>query len=405
MSDSKGASFCLYYFRDLANPGTVDLRKIEIGDSIPFDIQNNCPCCERGLKTFCTLLGKNGRKRMRLGLCESCGYAGYIDRPTKDWIIKFYDEEWDNAKARDIKREAERLKPGLTIQQQEVVRLADSSGISKNRPVSDIGCGNGGILKGFADKGFTNLIGVENSAYRAELGRVKYGYKIITGNFENNDVLTELKKSAPIGIFTSFHVMEHVYYPSEIISIAASLQDEGDHIVLAMPNGIGEAAVTTLFWMPHLHSYTNVGLERLLNRFGYEIVDDNLSYPRHLIVMAKKVKDSKPRYQPDRDYLSFYIQKIRESFFVDLLESGKRRRFSWTAKTYHTASVPAFANPMLDHVQYRAERFYDYFAARLFGRFSNRRSFIISALESRITNPGESPIEIQYDGNIELLMR
>lgn len=396
------SGFRIHYFRDLANPGTVDLRKIKIDDSIPFDSQTHCPCCENKLKSLCTLIGQSGQQKMRLGLCEACGYAGYIDRPTKDWIVKFYDEEWDNAKARDIKHEASKLKPGLTIQQQEVVRLAESSGLAKDRPVCDIGCGNGGILKEFENRGFKNLFGVENSAYRAELARVKYGYKILTGNFENENVVEGLKKSAPIGIFTSFHVMEHVYYPDEIIKTAASLQNEGDHIILVMPNGIGEAAVTTIFWMPHLHSYTNVGLERLLNRFGYEVVNDNLIYPRHLIVAAKKVKNPMPRYKPDRDYLSFHVKKIRESFFTDLLKTDKRRRFSWTAKTYHVASVPAFSSKKLDTLQCLGEYAYDYVAARIFRKFSNRRSFIMSALNARYT---DSPIEIQYDGDIELLMR
>ena len=396
--------FRVHYFRDLANPGTTDLRTIRITDAIPFGTQPNCPGCDKELKPFCTLIASDDRKRMRMGLCVSCGYIGYIDRPTKEWIVDYYIEDWDNAKARNLAEEARKLKHGLTAEQRDAVHLADTLSINKEKWVCDIGCGNGGCLKEFQNIGFNHLVVVENSRYRAELAHLKYGFPVEVGNFESPSVAAALKKSAPIGVFFSHHTLEHVYTPREKFETTSGLQEEGDYTILTMPDVVHEPGIITLFWLPHLHGYTRVTLERLLNNHGYEVAADNFQYKR-LMMASKKVADPKPRYASDPHAMEAALERIRNWFFVGSMEPGKRYCMWWRSKTYHTGLKPVYAWAAADHMQKKLEYIYDYAAARMFHSFRNQRSIVISPLEKRYTNPADCPLEIQFDGDIELLVR
>lgn len=400
------SGFRIHYFRDLANPGTLDLRTILLDQHVPFDTHRKCPACQIDLSVLCTYISRQDNKHMRLGCCASCGYVGYMDRPTRAWMLKYYREDWDNAKLKDPKREAVEFQHGLTKQQKLTIRMADRPEVAKDRPVCDIGCGDGLVMKEFTQTGFHHVIGVENSRFRAELTQAKFGFPVIVGNFESKEVVDELKRYAPIGVFYTFHVMEHVYEPREVIRAAAQLQGAGDYFILAMPNGIGEPKITTLFWLPHLHAYTNVALEKILNAFNYEVVDDNTESAKHLIMVCRKVTDMPvKRYQPRNDYLDFYAKAVRSYFYLDQMKPNQRYCFSWTSKVYHTNLKPTFSSKRVDSMVQRYEQGYWYVVSRLFKRFANKRSMVISALDNRLISWQTSPLEIQYDGSIEMLLR
>lgn len=395
--------FRVHYFRDLANAGTIDLRTIKMTDEIPYDVHTQCPACQKDLVIFCTLVAGGDRKRIRIGACETCGYLGYIDRPTKEWMVRYYEEDWDNARVRDVKKDAAALTHALSREQQDLIHLAVDERILRTRAVCDIGCGSGSILKGMADAGFTNLVGVENSRYRAELAREKYGYNILVGNFENADIQKTLFQQSPIGVFLSFHVMEHVYHPREVVASCATLQKEGDHLIFAMPDLLHEPAIVTLFWLPHLHSYTRMTLERLFNTYGYEVVADNFSH-RRLMMAAKKVKNPKPRYTAQFDQHEAAARLI-DWFFLRQMDPERRYMVSWTSKKYQTGVRCVSAHRAIDGFFQSGEWVYDFLATRLFHSFRNRRSVVVSSLEKRITDPKDSYLEIQFDGDIELLVR
>lgn len=404
ISDPLQLGFRVHYFRDLANAGTVDLRTVKMDESVPLEVQNNCPACKNTLRVFCTLIAGHGKNRIRIGCCKACGYMGYIDRPSQDWIVRYYKDEWDNAQMRDIKEEAKKLKHGLSPEQYDMVHATSHLPVSREKAVCDIGCGNGAILKEFENIGFRNLIGVENSRYRAELAREKYGYPVLIGNFENPEIRRELESKLPIGIFTSFHVMEHVYDPEEVLRVSSSLQQENDYLIFAMPDVLFEPSIITLFWLPHLHSYTRVSLERLFNSFGYEVIQDNFTYKRLMMTCQKKV-NPRPRYAPENDYINSAAERLRKWFFLDNMNVGKKYRVSWTSKSYHTNYKQVFSSRFLDKIVQGMEQAYDFSATRFMKMFTNRRSLVISPLEKRFTSFEESPFEIQFDGDIELLVR
>ena len=401
---SHPSGFRIHYFRDLANPGTVDLRTISMA-GVPMEQHEECDACKTKLSVFCIFVSRKDMTRMRLGICKTCGYMGYMDRPSKEWVDHFYTEEWDNAQLKNVYEEAPKIKFGLTKEQQDSAHLVETLTMPKGS-VCDIGCGNGAVLEEFSQMGFGTLLGVESSRYRAQLARARFGYHIAVGNFEDKTVVDELIRHKPIDVMYSFHVMEHVYDPNKFLSVAAKLQHDGGYIILAMPDVEHEPCITTLFWLPHLHAYSRQALEKLLNTHGYEVVADNFSYNR-LMIAARKTVRPVARYHLEHDPMARTMARIEKWFSLNSLKPGVRYCAMYRNKTYATSLRPVFSSQRFDKLMQYAEQMYDYVASRAFGKFRNIRSVVISRLDAdeRVTSPMESPLEIQYDGQIEMLVR
>lgn len=398
------SGFRVHYFRDLSNAGTVDLHTIVLTSKIPMSEWSSCPACKVELMTLVTFVAGNYGRRVRLGFCRSCGYIGYRDRPAREWIINYYTEDWDNAKARDIKKEAASMCHALSREQYDAAHFAEVLSVDKNRAICDIGCGNGGILEEFRKMGYNRAVGVENSRYRAFLAKERYGCEVLVGDFENPKILAELANRSPVGLFFSFHTLEHVYNPVEVIEAVSNLQKEGDYVILAMPDAEFEPGVVTLFWLPHLHAYTRVTIEKILNNAGYEVIADNFSYKR-LMMVGRKTLNPKPRYVPKADYKSEAAARLINWFYLPSFTDGSRYRVWWTNKTYHTGYNRVSSFRAADLARQKISRTAQFFASRFLRIFNNERSLVISGIKKRFTDPEQSPVEIQYDKNIEFLAR
>lgn len=400
MTPQDPSGFRLHYFRDLQ-----ELRPVTLDGNIPRLTQEHCPACLNRLRPLAILTSGDGRQRVRLGCCERCGYRGYMDRPAPEWFSRFYLEEWDNARRRDAGAEARRLKPRLSDVQRSTVALAARLAPDPNRPLCEIGCGLGSALKEFEALGFSSLIGVEPSRFRSEVARAAFGYRIITGAFDSAAARETLRADAPIGVLYSFHALEHVYDPGALIAAAADLQSEDDLFVVAVPNAEVEAPVMTLFWLPHLHAFSAVALERLLNRHGYKLTAREEQYPDHLILAARRTDKPKLKLVPQPGYLARAEAAIRWHFRLSSLAPGRRYRFSWKKKTYRTAIVPAPSSPRVDWFLQQGEGIRNYLIAHLLRRFYAGRSLVMSALPASPVSSADAPIEVAYEGPIQLLVR
>lgn len=390
--------FRLHYFRDLE-----ELRSVTFDSTVPMDRQDSCPACNQPLETLVTFIARDNANRLRLGWCTACGYRGYIDRPSVFWFTDFYRERWDNAEVRNARTEAKRTKPWLSRAQRASVAFAVRLAPDRSRPVVEIGCGFGSSLKEFETHGFNRVIGVEPSRFRGEVTRAVYGHRVLTGFFEDEAVQAPLRREAPVGMFYSFHALEHAYHPAAVIAAAATLQEEGDMFILAVPNAENEPPVNTLFWLPHLHAFTERALTELFHRNGYEIAAVENVHPSHLIFAARRKKHVSPLPPPMRP--ANPVPSIREYFRIERLLPGRRYRLTWKKKTDRSAFGSAPLSRVADRLLQAGERVRNVLAAHLLGRFYASRSLVMSSLERRITDPGDLSVEVQYDGPIELLVR
>ena len=121
---------------------------LKLDEKVPLENWFICPSCRTGLKQICRFVGGRGR-RIRFGLCENCGYMGYMDRPNSAWMSDFYSYEWDKSFPRTVAEIREgKLMPsvGKKASRFLAASLAEKIGPDKEKPVCEIGSGYGEVL-------------------------------------------------------------------------------------------------------------------------------------------------------------------------------------------------------------------------------------------------------------------
>ena len=89
-------------------------------------------------------------------------------------------------------------------------------------------------------------------------------------------------------VILSNHALEYAYQADEVIAAASRLQNEGDRLIIAVPNQEGESPMGVFLFLPHLQSFTRASLERLWARHGYAVVDDHRVRSRQLVLMFRR---------------------------------------------------------------------------------------------------------------------
>lgn len=299
---------------------------LPITDVSSFAPREACLACGSPLTELAAITGEAG-ERIRAGCCGECGYVGYMDVPSVSWIIDFYLHMWAAEKEKTLAPPPH--KPGKKVPTTVAALL--SLPIEKSDAICEIGCGYGSALKVLADNGFTALAGVENSENRVRIASEQLGTHISCGNFEGVEVQQELKALAPYRAIYSAHVLEHTHNPAEVVRKAAGLQKEGDYLVLAMPNFVGEPVMSVLFFLPHLHSFSPSSLSALLTKNGYRVLSTDRSTNEETLIVAQK--DGAAAVPPAvGGYLAKARGKVARELHTAEYQKNIPMRFSWDKK-------------------------------------------------------------------------
>jgi len=406
LSKNTSGAFLLERFLELDN-----WQLLEITDDISFDTQLSCPADDKNLSVICTLVAGRGLRRIRIGSCFSCGYTGYMDRPMKEWITKFYTEQWDNAARKNGEVEARVLRDrylahGIDPKKQnvrvnEMKHFLKHHSIAKDRPVLDIGCGYGMALKFLETLGFTKLYGLENSQHRAYIASSAYGFPTMAGAFEDPKIQEEYRKAGPFALIISHHVMEHVYDPGEVIRLAGDLQQEGDYLVMSLPDQKEEPSMLTILFFPHLHSFTKGSFAQLLERYGYEVIDDSMSKKKELFFLARKTEKERKITERSGDDIEWVKDRFANVLAFEPRRWFPRRRLWWYRPLGidRGGQIPFFGNVMIDNALYGMRVRIDGFMHK---EKAATQSCLVRDVSSRRISAKESRFEIQFEGNIFL---
>ena len=416
MPSSQGFKLLKYFHPRFYNVLDVDA-------SIPMDAQELCPACDIKLKTLADFFGQEGKQRMRYGVCADCGYAGYIDRPSQEWVKNYYLDTWDEAKTRNIPEEVENYRKAGQ-RKFKAMSILERLSVDKNRYALEIGCGYGRTLRALQDFGFKKVVGLDNSKHRAMVASRAFGFPTVASPFEHPDAQNELKKYAPYSLIISRHVLEHTYHPAEIVKKAGALQGEGDYLVLLLPNAIGETSGSLLFYWPHLHGFTPLAVKNLLAKNGYEIVDDSMTSDIVNYVVARKTFGIRLKASGEENQYQKMLLKFTKNLGLDKEYGSDTRLLWWFRKYDFGGQVAAWSKALLwpqwlYMARYSHERKFkdvlvSFSGAEKYQKHCHHVGGIagaaVESLKGRFTFPdGEppegSPIEIQFAGNIKLLQK
>ncbi|MBI2055926.1 MAG: methyltransferase domain-containing protein [Candidatus Sungbacteria bacterium] len=409
-------SFAIKKFRELHNWKilriTKDVSLVEILD---------CPSKCGDFRTLAVLTGNHGARFLRVGCCGACGYVGYKDKPTKEWITKFYASTWDGSK-KDVKGQeryvaelmAEKRKKYMSDSKEFVrVRMVIerfAPYLDKEKPICDIGSGFGLQLDHFKRLGFKQVFGMEASPHRAEVARRAFGLQVQNGVFEGEEVQNSLGAHGPFGLIYSNNVIEHTYAPEEILALSAALQREGDYFIASLPRFRGDPSLSTLLFFPHLNSFTQFAFQKLLLAHGYKMKDE-LSTSHEICVLAQKTEPA--MLSSGRDFFAEALAKY-ERFFK--FNRFKKTSVFWCARdTDVSGTLPYFGDNKFTRV---GELVWAKMLRRQFAGdpplvngipdlpiAGGMISFVVGPVEKRFTDAQSSPIEIQFEDDIMLTYR
>ena len=367
-----------------------------------------CPGCTRELKNVCSMVGHEGKQIVRIGVCTYCGYMGYIDRPSREWIVSFYSNEWD----KEFMRTPEEMKQAVTLPRKGIkasryaaFSLLEKLQVNKNKPFCDIGSGYGQMMKNFEQAGFAKVVGVENSTHREQAVRDVFGYTVVEGDFGNKKVTEELKKHGSFGLMFCHHVLEHVHNPNTVIEEMASLQEEGDYAIFALPDVAGEHINYVSFYLPHLHGFTKESLEQLFNRHGYELVVDGSPDILNIIMAFRKTAQPKAKLTLRNDYESDARKRFKNGLALDQLTQETYFDLKWEQKVTEidtAQAVPASGGPAAA-IFWKVRQLVAYVKSRWFKRLTGYYILLVTPEAKKLTS--EETVEIQFNGPIQFLIK
>ena len=379
------------------------LSFLKLDKKVPLESWLICPSCGTGLKTICHLVGGDDH-RIRFGLCENCGYMGYMDRPSSGWMNNFYSREWDKSFPRsavEIKKGILFSKVGKKASRYLAASLIEKIKPDKEKPVCEIGSGYGEVLRYFQNSGFKKIIGVENSKRRAEMVKEALGFDILHGSFEEDRIQNQLSKQKPFGLIFSHHVLEHTYDPGEVIKKISSLQDQGGYLILALPNAEGEHINYALFYLVHLHSFTKESLELLLNKNSYEIIADSSPDDSNTIIAARKTKDPRLIFKLRQDYFDSVSRRVTKGLALEKMVKQSKYVLYWEQGPERDwAEIKERGSGFWSKIAWFFKNKIVFVRSRFFKRFTPGYTMLVSPIESY----GQS-FEIRFRGKITFLVK
>jgi 2-polyprenyl-3-methyl-5-hydroxy-6-metoxy-1,4-benzoquinol methylase len=224
-----------------------------------------CPSCRgTSLESFLEAPDRfHGRTDMyRLVQCQSCALIWLDPAPAPEEMGHHYGPDYDRsvaqANAGSMKRESFR-RNFLTTHKQRGTVL-------------DLGCSSGSFLNSLKGPDWI-LYGIEMSPNIAKIATERTGANIFVG-----DVLEAPFAPNTFDAITCFHVLEHMYYPREILAKISGWLKPGGVFVSFMPNiDSAGARIFGSYWyaleLPrHLYHFSPKSLRILAQSVGLEEV-------------------------------------------------------------------------------------------------------------------------------------
>lgn len=257
-----------------------DLNKIKsVTDAKNFSLNikpgtamENCPVCRNKEIEF--LQAIYGFKYYE---CKYCGVAFVADPPVEKDIERIYSTEYYSnmnkvllANDNIINYRVENIaKPKVDYIQKNIT--------TNKKSWLDIGCGVGEILSVVSSRGW-KAQGIETNELESEYAKNKFGLNIEREYLNETNIS---KYSNKFGVISLFGVLEHLLRPQVMIKNIASLQEQGDNLIIEVPHFPSISAICQVTFPDlidrvmhpplHLFLFSLKSLEVLLKSGGYQI--------------------------------------------------------------------------------------------------------------------------------------
>jgi len=193
------------------------------------------------------------------------------------------------------------ISPGHAWIDPVILRVVDSI---NPRRVLDLGCGNGVLAKKLGDRGY-EVVGIEHST-----SAIKEAQEMYPGiDFRVCGVYDD-PESADLGKFdlvVSEEVVEHLYYPDELLKFSAKVLSPGGKLIISTPYygylrnillavfNRWDHHLTPLWTHGHIKLFSHATMRKLLERNGFQMDEfhgaGNFAFFWRTMVVVASVKN------------------------------------------------------------------------------------------------------------------
>src|SRR5665647_1839613 len=230
-----------------------------------------CPVCEQ--PDFSHFLAVKDyfltAEEFTIQKCDHCGFKFVNPRPDKSEIGRYYQsEEYISHDAKKVNLLGQVYKMARIFSINNKYKLVKK--YVKSGKILDIGCGTGEFLQYCKSKGF-EVKGVEPNEKAGDFAKLENGIPV------SNDLSDLAMDKDSYGCITMWHVLEHIHDLNETLDLVKGLLEPKGIFIVAVPNSNSwDAQEYGKFWAAydvprHLYHFTDVTLEKLVTRHGFEV--------------------------------------------------------------------------------------------------------------------------------------
>jgi len=211
---------------------------------------------------------------VQTSVCHGCGLVQTNPDFRPEDYIDFYTHHYRRLYIADLVGEPKDLFQEELWRGQKIYRFVRKHALFTSSPfVLEVGCGAGGILQAFRERGF-DVLGTDYGAENLAYGKSR-GMDIRQGD------LFSLNLERRLDLIIYSHVLEHVYDPNRELAKVRELLAPDGYLYIEVPGiratrtNVFQGDFMQMFHLAHIYNFTLATLTRLLADNGFQLVAGN----------------------------------------------------------------------------------------------------------------------------------
>lgn len=213
-----------------------------------------------------------GRRGSIWKICGGCGFVHQNPRPSVEVLNEIYLQSQYHAPV-VMSTESEHMRFARWYYTEKIDYAISASKLTSGC-VFDIGCGRGGVLKLFEERGWETF-GVEPDPNLAGYANNTLGLSCV----QQGIVDRNFKMTKKMDLVFSNHAFEHFANLDDVMKGLQNIIKPGGYLFIAIPTYFGNKSSLSKRWMnsSHYSLFTHRSLSNLLVRYGFEEVGHTYS--------------------------------------------------------------------------------------------------------------------------------